>query len=135
MIFTSLNEGDTSCEGRLFVRHCYVIFTANLEMISLLIPGSALRSGRRPATLLLLLHLLAFDPAPLASATPLFTPTVHRQHKTAKPKWVNPCGLNPNAVRTLGNAFGGRTYQVSPMSDAALLEEDRAKIALPLSEP
>jgi len=45
----------------------------------------------------------------------------HRYHHTAKPKWVNPCGMSQGALRRLSHAFG-KHYQVRPLTDAELLE-------------
>ncbi len=46
-----------------------------------------------------------------------------RHHRTAKPKWVNPCGINTYALRRLSGVFGGHGhYEVRPLSNAELLE-------------
>ena len=64
-------------------------------------------------------------------ANPLFQSTMtstrgHRGHlkghRVAKPKWVNPCGLNPSAMKQLAFNFGSKHYEVTPLSNGELLE-------------
>lgn len=38
----------------------------------------------------------------------------------SKPKWVNPCGLNPHAMHHLTHTFGNH-YEITPLSDSELL--------------
>ena len=38
-----------------------------------------------------------------------------------KPKWINPCGISPSAMRKLASNFGAH-YEVTPLSDRELLE-------------
>ena len=38
-----------------------------------------------------------------------------------KPKWINPCGISPSAMRKLASSFGAH-YEVTPLSDRELLE-------------
>jgi hypothetical protein len=38
-----------------------------------------------------------------------------------KPKWVNPCGIHPKAMKRLASNFGFH-YEVRPLSDRELLE-------------
>ncbi len=39
----------------------------------------------------------------------------------AKPKWINPCGINSQALQRLTQNFGGH-YDVTPLTDGELLE-------------
>ena len=75
---------------------------------------------------LILFILLQYDGA-------LCTPLQHHQANqgplstyspypvSIKPKWINPCGISPSAMRKLASNFGAH-YEVTPLSDRELLE-------------
>ena len=55
-----------------------------------------------------------------SSSSPLFMSTT--QHRQAKPKWVNPCGIDRNAMGHLSHALYGQHFPVRPLSDVELME-------------
>lgn len=65
-----------------------------------------------------LLIYLALSPV---CSTPLYYS--HRKRKAAKPKWINPCGINLSARKNLATHFSHSHHsEVTPLSQVELLE-------------
>ena len=89
--------------------------------VSALIPWPRRLPSLNTTSLLVVLLCILLSLCSPCNSTPLFAPTMHTSHRSAKPKWVNPCGIDPNQMRRLSHAFGGH-YAVQPLSDAELLQ-------------